>query len=29
MGVRAIFGPGSPTGATIEFLDSLSAAVER
>jgi methylmalonyl-CoA mutase C-terminal domain/subunit len=29
MGVRAIFGPGSPTAATVEFLRSLPAAVER
>jgi methylmalonyl-CoA mutase C-terminal domain/subunit len=29
MGVRAIFGPGSPTSATVEFLRSLPAAVQR
>jgi methylmalonyl-CoA mutase C-terminal domain/subunit len=27
MGIRAIFGPGSPTSATIEFLRSLPTAV--
>jgi methylmalonyl-CoA mutase C-terminal domain/subunit len=29
MGVRAIFGPGSPTTATIEFLRDLNAVAER
>ncbi len=27
MGIKAIFGPGSPTSATIEFLRSLPTAV--
>ena len=27
MGIRAIFGPGSPTSETVEFLRTLKTAV--
>jgi methylmalonyl-CoA mutase C-terminal domain/subunit len=29
MGIRAIFGPGSPTSETVEFLHSLETAAAR
>jgi methylmalonyl-CoA mutase C-terminal domain/subunit len=29
MGIRAIFGPGSPTSETVEFLRNLRAAAAR